>query len=188
MRRAIVLAFAAALATIGCIAPITPMERLQQSANEVASALRFERTDIAAEYVATNARDAFLSRHMFWSEKTRVVDLELVGIFLRGEGEAEAILSVMWLRTDGAMLHTTEISQRWKHEMGTYRMVDELYRRGDKALFEMLPAKEEAKKPAKEGEGNGAAKKDAAPEPPKSASTPAPPVQARVETQAIRAE
>lgn len=176
MRAAFALAFALALPVLGCIAPITPMERLQQSANEVAAALRFGRTDIAAEYVASNARDAFVSRHMVWSEKTRVVDMELLGIFLRGEGEAEAILSVAWLREDGAMLHTTEISQRWKHEMGSFRMVDELYRRGDKALFEMLPKKEDAKKPAKAEDAKAPA------------TTSAPPAHARAETQATRAD
>lgn len=158
MRTALVLALV--LPVIGCIAPVTPMERLQQSANDVANALRFSRTDIAAEYVATTGRDAFLSRHGVWSEKTRVVDLELLGIFLRASDEAEAILSVSWLREDGAILHTTQISQRWKRDTGSFRIVDEVYRSGDKALFDMLPKKEDAKKAAGEGEGKDAAKKD----------------------------
>lgn len=148
MRHCLALVFAALLLLAGCIAPVTPMERLQQSANDVANALRFSRTDIAAEYVATSARDTFLLRHNVWAEKTRVVDLELVGIFLRAQDEAEAVLTVAWLREDGAMLHTTQISQKWKHEMGSFRMVDEVYRSGDKALFDMLPKKEDPKKGA----------------------------------------
>ncbi|MEZ4294084.1 MAG: hypothetical protein R3B70_03835 [Polyangiaceae bacterium] len=143
MRRALLLAFA--LPMLACIAPITPMERLQQSAHDVAAALRFARTDVAADHVAPSARDAFFSRHAVWDRKTRVVDLELVGIYLRTSDEAEAILTVAWLREDGAMLHTTDISQRWKHEAGSFRMVDEEYKSGDKALFEMLPKKEPAK-------------------------------------------
>lgn len=184
MRVALVLALV--LPVVGCIAPVTPMERLQQSANDVANALRFSRTDIAADFVANGARDAFLSRHTLWSEKTRVVDLELLGIFLRTSDEAEAILSVSWLREDGAMLHTTQISQRWKHEGGSFRMVDELFRSGDKALFDMLPKKEDAKKATKEGEA-----KDAAPqgEPAKDASASATPTpHARLETRVIRGE
>jgi hypothetical protein len=184
MRAALVLALSVALAVLGCIAPVTPMERLQQNANEVASALRFDRTDIAAEYVSTGARDAFLSRHMVWSEKTRVVDLELLGVFLRGEGEAEAILVVAWLREDGTMLHTTEISQRWKHEMGSFRMVDELYRKGDKSLFEMLPKKEDGKKAAKEGD----AKVEPAGDASATSATSAPRSHARMETKVIRDE
>lgn len=143
--RAIPLVFAALLSLSGCIAPITPMERLQQSANDVAGALRFGRTDLVAEYVASNAREAFLSRHAVWEDKTRVVDLELSGIYLRSSDEAEAVITVAWLRTDGAMLHTTHISQRWKHEGGTFRIVDEVFRGGDKALFDMLPKKEDTK-------------------------------------------
>ena len=92
MRKALVLA--AALLTAGCIAPITPMERLQQSANEVASALRFNRTDLVAEYCAPKAREAFLARHAVWTDKTRVVDLELTGIYLRSSDEAEALIDV----------------------------------------------------------------------------------------------
>ncbi len=140
------LVFTVALSLVGCIAPITPMERLQQSANDVAGALRFGRTDLVAEYVATDARDAFLSRHAVWEDKTRVVDLELAGVYLRSMDEAEAVISVSWLRVDGAMLHTTLITQRWKHERGTFRIVDEVFRSGDKLLFEMLP-KKEAKPP-----------------------------------------
>ena len=89
MRKALV--FAAILSVSGCIAPITPMERLQQSANDVASALRFDRTDLVAEYCAPKARDAFLERHAVWTDKTRIVDLELSGIYLRSQDEAEAM-------------------------------------------------------------------------------------------------
>ena len=137
MRKALVLA--AALFTAGCIAPITPMERLQQSANEVAAALRFNRTDLVAEYCAPKAREAFLSRHAVWSDKTRVVDLELTGIYLRSSDEAEALIEVAWLREDGTTLHTTGIAQKWRHVGGSYKIVDEVWRSGDKLLFDMLP-------------------------------------------------
>src|SRR5262245_12489843 len=113
MRAALLIAVATLL---GCIAPITPMERLQQSANEVAGALRFGRTDLAAEFCSAASHDAFLARHAFWAQKTRVVDLELTGIYLRSSEEAEAIISVAWLHEDGADLHTTEITQWWRHE------------------------------------------------------------------------
>ncbi|MBK8252355.1 MAG: hypothetical protein IPK82_06765 [Polyangiaceae bacterium] len=156
MRAAVVLAIV--LSLVGCIPPVTPMERLQQSAHDVANALRFGRTDIAADYVASSARDEFLTRHMLWNDKTRVVDMELLGIFVRTQDEAEAILSVSWLHEDGAMLHTTQISQRWRHEGGSYHMVNELYRSGDKALFDMLPKKEEPKTPSKAATGDAANK------------------------------
>lgn len=164
------LLFAAIFSAIGCIAPITPMERLQQSANDVANALRFDRTDLVADYVAQTAKDDFWERHSVWTEKTRIVDLELAGIFLRTSDEAEAIINVSWLHEDGAMLHTTEISQRWKHEGGTFRLVNEVFRRGDKSLFDMLPKKEDKKKdaaatsgePAKDGPAEAAAKDKAA--------------------------
>lgn len=143
--RATALVLGSALLLTGCIAPITPMERLQQSANDVAGAMRFSRTDVVAEFVATKARDAFLERHAVWDDKTRVVDLELSGIYLRSSDEAEAVITIAWLRTDGAMLHTTNISQRWRHEGGTFRIVDEVFKSGDKALFDMLPKKEGAK-------------------------------------------
>lgn len=139
------LLFAVAFSLIGCIAPITPMERLQQSANDAANALRFGRTDLVAELCAPKAREAFLERHAVWSEKTRVVDLELSGIYLRSSTEAEAIIEVAWLHEDGATLHTTGISQRWRSEGGSYRIVDEVFRSGDKSLFEMLPKKEPKK-------------------------------------------
>jgi hypothetical protein len=187
MRAAFVLAFA--LSLLGCIAPITPMERLQQSANEVASALRWSRTDIVAEYVAPAARDEFLARHAVWDGKTRVMDLELAGIYLRSSDYAEAILSVMWLREDGAIVHTTEISQVWKHEGGSFRMINEVYRSGDKALFDMLPKKKDPKKDAAAKDG---ADKDADPTADDAAPAPedttAASPHARTETRVIRAE
>lgn len=155
--RALPLVFAALLSLTGCIAPITPMERLQQNANDVAGAMRFGRTDLVAEFVATKARDAFLARHAVWAEKTRVVDLELSGIYLRTSDEAEAVITVAWLRTDGAMLHTTHISQRWKHEGGSFRIVDEVFRGGDKALFDMLPKKEDTKSPGEKKDAQAGA-------------------------------
>jgi hypothetical protein len=142
------LPFVFALAAAGCIAPITPMERLQQSANEVAAALRFNRTDVAAEYCAAAAHDEFLVRHAVWGQKTRIVDLELSGIYLRASDEAESIIAISWLREDGAILHSTEIAQRWKRTNGSFRMVDEVFHGGDKALFDMLPKKQDPKKPA----------------------------------------
>lgn len=146
--RAATMFAVAMFSVLGCLAPITPMERLQQSANDVANALRFDRTDLAAEFCAPTAREDFLSRHAVWTDKTRVVDLELAGIYLRTQDEAEAIISVSWLDTNGADLHTTEISQRWKHENGTFRLVNEVFRRGDKALFAMVPKPEDAKRAA----------------------------------------
>ena len=98
MRKALV--FAAILSVSGCIAPITPMERLQQSANDVASALRFDRTDLVAEYCAPKARDAFLERHAVWTDKTRIGDLELSGIYRRSPDEPEASLEVAVLESD----------------------------------------------------------------------------------------
>jgi len=163
--RAVTMLLVAMLSVLGCLAPITPMERLQQSANDVANALRFDRTDLAAEFCAPNAREDFLSRHAVWTDKTRVVDLELAGIYLRTQDEAEAIVSVSWLHHDGADLRTTEISQRWKHEGGTFRLVNEVFRRGDKALFEMIPKKEDAKKAAA-AKFDADAAKDAAPSTP----------------------
>lgn len=140
----------AALSLAACIPPITPMERLQQSANDVAAALRFNRTDLVAEFCAPKAREAFVERHAVWTEKTRVVDLELSGIYMRAPGEAEAVIEVQWLREDGTTLHTTAISQRWKSEGGSFRIVDEVFRSGDRGLFDMLPKKEPAEEPKKE--------------------------------------
>lgn len=187
MRAAFALTLALVLPVMGCIPPITPMERLQQSAHEVAAALRFSRTDIAAEYVATAARDAFFARHLVWSESTRVVDLELLGIYLRSPDEAESLLRVAWQREDGAILHTTEISQRWKRETGSFRMVDEVYHRGDKGLFDMLPKKDDAKGPGDKPETPGAAAaNDEAPPAAAQDVARAPKDVARTETRVIR--
>lgn len=169
------------LSVLGCLAPITPMERLQQSANDVANALRFDRTDLAAEFCSPTARADFLARHAVWTDKTRVLDLELSGIYLRTQDEAEAIVSVSWQREDGSELHTTEISQRWKHENGTFHLVNEVFRRGDKSLFEMIPKKEAAAKgdPRKAAAAKFDAEADAA---------KASPPQAASETRVIRAD
>jgi hypothetical protein len=133
MRVAIVACVLAAL-LIGCPGPATGMARAQEAVQELNSATRYGRSEIAMEHVATKARDEFTARHRAWGSSVRIADLEVAGVRPKGERDAEAFVHVSWYRPEEQDLRTTTIKQGWRDE-GGWRLVSEDRVEGDVGLL-----------------------------------------------------
>ncbi len=141
MRPWFVLAFCA-----GCLGlPPGPMERLSNSAYELNTATRFGRMDIAAANVAGEARNDFGRRHRAWGKDVQIVDLELEGVQILADGNAEVDLTVSWHRADETVIRSTTLAQRWTQTSGDWKLVEETTASGSPGLFPPK-AKTQAKK------------------------------------------
>jgi hypothetical protein len=133
MRIALLSAASCSLA-LGCMTPMTPTQRLADSALEMNTATRFGRMDIALEHVAAHARDAFFKKHASWGRGVRIVDLEIAGMNMREKDEADVFLSVAWQRASEADVRLTHVSQRWRDDRG-WRLASEERKGGDYGLL-----------------------------------------------------
>lgn len=135
MLRASALAFCSALALVGCIAPPTPAQRLAESAYDLNTAARFGRMDVALENVRDSLQTEFARTHATWGKGVRIVDCELTGFQMRKDGDADVYVTVNWQRVDETTMRSTEITQRWASNRGTWRMIAEEEKGGDHGLL-----------------------------------------------------
>lgn len=124
----------AAFVLAGCMSPTTPTQRLVETANEMNTATRFGRMDIALEHVGAIARDEFTRQHASWGRGVRIVDLEVHGMSMREQSEADVFLSVSWQRADEAQVRVTHLSQTWRDDRG-WRLTKEERKGGDFGLL-----------------------------------------------------
>jgi hypothetical protein len=133
--RTLVAAAAAAVLTGCLVPPVSPAQRLSESAHDMSSAMRFGRLDVALEHVASAARDEFARRHERWGRDLWIVDLELTEVRSEGADEASVHFSVSWQRLDEAHLRVTRLKQRWRDDRGGWRMTAEEQSGGDAGLL-----------------------------------------------------
>jgi hypothetical protein len=122
------------LALAGCVAPPTPSQRLNDAAYEFNTAARFGRLDIASEMVREVAREEFGRKHASWGKSVRVVDLELNGMSMRKDGDADVSITVSWQRAAETTMRTTDITQRWTSSRGSWALLSEEEKGGDRGL------------------------------------------------------
>jgi hypothetical protein len=140
------------VALSGCLLPPTSSQLLAESADDLASAARFGRTDVAIEHVKDTARDDYTRKHAAWGRTIRIVDYEFSGMSKRKDGDADVFITVSWQLVNETTMRATEIGQRWTDKRGTWWLIAEDERGGDPGLLAGLA-------PTKEGEA-------AAPQPP----------------------
>ena len=114
--------------------PTTPTQRLADSAYAMNNATRFGRMDVALEHVGATARDEFARKHAAWGRGLRIVDVEVQGMSMLPESEADVFLSVSWQRADEAQVRVTHVSQRWRDDRG-WRLTKEERKMGDFGLL-----------------------------------------------------
>lgn len=153
----LVCTLASGVLVTACLAPPTSAERLGNAAYELNMATRFGRMDIAGANVAAEAQAEFLRRHRPWGRSIRVVDLELLGMQLASENEAEVELSVSWHRLDETEMRATTLVQRWANQKGGWKLIAEEPSGGAPNL---LPP---SRKPSKGAASEDGPSKDGAP-------------------------
>jgi hypothetical protein len=128
-------ALLAGLLLSACVIPPTPAQRLSEAAYDFNDAARFGRMDIASEHVREIARDEFGRKHAAWGKTVRVVDFEVSRLSMRKDGDADVLVTVSWQRTDETSMRTTELAQRWTSTRGTWAIISEEERGGDRGLI-----------------------------------------------------
>lgn len=125
-------------AVAGCVVPPSASQRLADSAYDLNTAARVGRMDIALEHVRDVAKEDFSRTRAAWGKSVRVMDYELSGVSLRKDGDADVAITVDWQRIDEANMRSTEIAQRWTNKRGTWFLIGEKERGGDKGLLGAL--------------------------------------------------
>lgn len=124
-----------ALSGVACMSGITPAQRVQDAANDYATAVRFGRMEVAAGQVSQNGHGAFVRQHAAWGNTLRVLDCELLALRLREKDHAEVVVSVSWQRVDETETRVTQVAQLWKDDSGSWRLESEERSRGDVGLL-----------------------------------------------------
>lgn len=126
---------AVAAIMLGCFAPMTPMQRMQDAANDLTTATRFGRMDMALERVSQTTRDEFIRKHAGWGSAIRIADCDLSGLRLVDKEHAAVTLTVSWQRIDESELRGTQIAQKWRDHRGKWLLESEERVAGDIGLF-----------------------------------------------------
>jgi hypothetical protein len=137
--------FVAALG--GCMAGRTSTDKLLDAAHEHNGAVRFGRMDIALEHVSASTKSEWLRRRTAWKNSVRIIDVELEGMQLQTNSEANVQVRVAWQRIDEADLRSTEVVQKWRTTNGPWQLMTEDCTGGDTTLLvepekEKVPAKQ----------------------------------------------
>jgi hypothetical protein len=119
----------------GCLGNFTPVQRVQDAANDLNTASQFGRMDIAMERVSKAGRDQFTVRHAGWGSSLRIVDCDILGLRLRDKEHADVTLGVNWQRIDDAEMRSTQIAQHWSDHRGTWLLETEERSSGDVGLL-----------------------------------------------------
>jgi hypothetical protein len=144
----VTLALVSSLALAGCVAPPTSSQRLSESAYDLNTAARFGRLDIASELVREIAREEFGKKHASWGKSVRVVDLEMNGMSMRKDGDADVFVTVSWQWAAETTMRVTDITQRWTSTRGSWAMISEEERSGDKGLISSIETPKPDETPA----------------------------------------
>ncbi|MET0595416.1 MAG: hypothetical protein ABW133_22145 [Polyangiaceae bacterium] len=119
----------------GCMAPMSPVQRMQDAANDLTTATRFGRVDMALERVSHAGRDEFLRKHAGWGNSVRIADCDLSSLRLTDKDHATVVLTVSWQRIDESELRGTQITQKWKDHSGRWLLESEERLAGDFGLL-----------------------------------------------------
>lgn len=100
------------------MASMSPRAKLDDAVQEMNTAARFGRGDIAAERVAPTARPEFMKRHRSWGGDVRIVDVEYGGIEKISDREAIILVGFGWYRPNEGVLRLTTVRQTWRNDKG----------------------------------------------------------------------
>ena len=114
---------------------VTPASRVQEAAQDLNTAARFGRMDVALERVGKNGREDFVRHHLGWGKAVRIVDYEFQGLALRDKEHADVFLTVGWQRPEEGEVRGTSVTQHWKDHRGNWLLESEERTSGDVGLL-----------------------------------------------------
>jgi hypothetical protein len=123
------------LSAAGCMGNFSPGQRVQDAANDLSTATRFGRMDIALERVSRSGRDRFVRGHATWGSSLRIVDCDIVGMRLTDKAHADVMVAVSWNRLDQSEMRVTQLAQHWSDHHGAWLLDNEERASGDVGLL-----------------------------------------------------
>jgi hypothetical protein len=143
------LAFAvvASLALFGCPMPESSAARMQSTASDFNTDVRFGRLSLAVEKVSATEREEFLKRRKTWTGRVEIADYELISAKMKGNEDAEVVVKYDWYETSVGDLHTSQIKQAWKSHKGTWQLESETLDEGAPGLLGEKVAEESVAAP-----------------------------------------
>jgi len=122
-------------AVTGCFAPMSPVQRVSDSARDLNVATRFGKMDLVASHVDPSFRSDFMARRAQWGRDLRLVDLELAGIQVQDSTHALVLIDVSWVPLRDGILRGTRVEQRWRDDGRGWKVIGEQRQGGDTGLF-----------------------------------------------------
>jgi hypothetical protein len=114
---------------------MTPIQRMQDAANDLTTSTRFGRMDMALERVSRTSRDEFIRKHAAWGSSIRIADCDLSSVRLLDKEHAAVTVTVSWQRVDESELRGTQITQKWRDQRGRWLLESEERIAGDIGLL-----------------------------------------------------
>lgn len=141
--RSFLLPVGFALFSLACSSALAQRRHVQDEAQELNTASRFGRLDVAAQFATPEAQPTFLERRRLWGDQIRVLDVQVSHVQVKDEDHAEVTIQVDWTRTNEGLLRSTHLRQNWHAKnQGPWRLESEQQVRGDRGLFgEKIQAK-----------------------------------------------
>ena len=135
MRLSAAVTLALLLGLCSCVATPRGAAKAQEAALDLNVNARFGRMEIAAERVADKGREEFFGHRRGWGGRVRVADLELAGVRLTGDDDADVTVRVAWYRVDEEELKVTTLRQKWHLYGEDWKLVAEARTDGELGLL-----------------------------------------------------
>jgi hypothetical protein len=121
MRRALsTMAAIVSLALAGCPMPDSAATKMQTTASDFNTDVRFGRLSVAVDKVSPAEREEFLARRKKWGGRLEIADYELISAKMVGNDDAEVIVKYDWYELAVGDLHTSKIRQKWHSHRGAW--------------------------------------------------------------------
>jgi hypothetical protein len=133
--RAPLLALAFALLLPGCPMPESSAARMQTTASDFNTDVRFGRTSMAIDKVAPKEREEFAMRRKRWGGRVQIADYELISAKMVGDEDAVVIVKYDWYDVAINELHSSKLRQKWHSYKGTWLMDAEALDEGAPGLL-----------------------------------------------------
>jgi hypothetical protein len=137
---AVALAFAVLLP--GCPMPENAAARMQSTASDFNTDVRFGRTSLAVDKVAPKEREEFLARRKKWGGGIEIADYELLSAKMVGNEDAVVIVKYDWFDIAVNELHSSKLRQKWHSYKGTWLLDAEALEAGARGLLGETVAEE----------------------------------------------
>jgi hypothetical protein len=137
-------ALVASLPLLGCPMPDSSAARMQSTASDFNTDVRFGRLSLAIDKVAPKEKEEFLARRKKWSGRVEIADYELISAKMVGNENAEVIVKYDWYELAVGDLHTSKLRQKWASHGGTWLLESESLDDGSPGLLGEAVAQESA--------------------------------------------